>query len=296
MKYEVIHKTKYIYQTAASLCHNIVYQWPAEFPFQQLDNYQYSIFPEPNFLAKRHDYFENPYLYFAVQKPHRELEVQSTSTVTLTTPNWIGINPEQTPAWELVAKGLRGRETPNEIKQFYLESSHVYFIKGLREYTLPSFTPDRPIMSAMLDLSSRIFKDFKFTPGFTEISTPLEDVSKYKKGVCQDFAHFGLACVRSIGLAGRYMSGYIETIPPPGKPKLIGADASHAWMALYIPDTGWVEFDSTNNLLVNNQHIRVATGRDFADVVPLKGIVYSGGGQKMMITVDVQKSVNRRFY
>jgi len=289
MIYTVIHKTKYLYQTMASLCHNIVYQWPADFPFQRLDNYQYTIMPEPNFLVKRQDYFENPYLYFSVQKTHRELEVQSSSTVTLTTPNWIGINPEQTPAWEEVVKNLRGKETSNEIKQFYLESKHVNFITGLREYALQSFTPNRPIMAAMHELNTRIFNDFKFTPGFTEISTPLEEVFKHKKGVCQDFAHFGLACVRSIGLAGRYMSGYIETIPAPGKTKLVGADASHAWIALYIPDTGWVEFDSTNNLLVNNQHIRVATGRDFADVVPLKGIVYSGGGQKMIITVEVQK-------
>jgi len=289
MIYTVTHKTKYVYQTAASLCHNIVYQWPAEFAFQRLDNYEYSISPDPNFLVKRQDYFGNPYLYFSVQKTHKELEVQSKCMVRLTTPNWISIDPNQTPAWEDEVKRLRSKETLSEIKQFYLESNYIQFIKGLREYTLQSFTPDRPIMAAMLDLNTRIFNDFKFTPGFTEISTPLEEVFKYKKGVCQDFAHFGLACVRSIGLAGRYMSGYIETIPPPGKPKLVGADASHAWIALHITDIGWVEFDSTNNLLVNNQHIRVASGRDFADVVPLKGIVYSGGGQKMIVTVDVRK-------
>jgi transglutaminase-like putative cysteine protease len=143
-------------------------------------------------------------------------------------------------------------------------------------------------MDAMLHLNNRIFNDFKFTPGFTEISTPLADVFTYKKGVCQDFAHFALACVRSIGLSARYVSGYIETLPPPGKAKLFGADASHAWMALYIPDAGWVEFDATNNLLVNDKHVRTAVGRDFADIVPLKGIVYSGGGQKMTVSVDVR--------
>ncbi|MEQ8531219.1 MAG: transglutaminase family protein, partial [Imperialibacter sp.] len=142
---------------------------------------------------------------------------------------------------------------------------------------------------AMLDLNRRINKDFKFTPGFTDISTPLEDVFKHKKGVCQDFAHFSLACVRSLGLAAKYVSGYIETIPPPGKPKLVGADAFYAWNAIYLPGLGWVEFDATNNLLVKDQHIRVAYGRDFADVVPLKGIVYSNGGQKMVVTVDVSR-------
>jgi transglutaminase-like putative cysteine protease len=144
-------------------------------------------------------------------------------------------------------------------------------------------------MEAMLDLNTRIYLDFEFTPGFTDVSTPLEKVFAHKKGVCQDFAHFSLACIRSIGLAARYISGYIETLPPPGKPKLVGADASHAWMGLYIPEAGWVEFDATNNLLVNDQHIRVAIGRDFSDVVPLKGIVYSGGGQKMDVSVDVRK-------
>jgi len=289
MRYEVTHKTKYVYQSPASLCHNIVYQWPKTYPFQQVDAYNYSILPEPNFLVKRADFFENQYLYFSVQKTHKELVVESKSEITLSKPEWTSINPASTPTWESVVALLRTSEMSNDTKQFYLESPYVTYIKGVRSYALKSFTPGRPIMEAMLDLNTRIYSDFKFTPGFTEISTPLEDVFKYKKGVCQDYAHFGLACVRSIGLAGRYMSGYIETFPPPGKPKLIGSDASHAWMALYIPDTGWVEFDSTNNLLVSDQHIRVATGRDFSDVVPLKGIVYSGGGQKMVVTVDVKQ-------
>ena len=295
MRYEVTHKTKYVYQSPASLCHNIVYQWPATFPFQQVDAYRYSILPEPNFLIKRQDFFENQYLYFSVQKTHKELVVESTSEITIIRPGWMDINPGSTPSWESVVKLLRETETPNDTKQFYLESTYVTYIRGVRSYALESFTPNRPIMEAMLDLNNRINRDFKFTPGFTEISTPLEDVFKYKKGVCQDYAHFGLACVRSIGLAGRYMSGYIETFPPPGKPKLVGADASHAWMALFIPGAGWVEFDSTNNLLVGDQHVRVATGRDFADVVPLKGIVYSGGGQKMIVTVDVKQLAGQSF-
>ncbi|NJN24986.1 MAG: transglutaminase family protein [Cyclobacteriaceae bacterium] len=292
MRYEVTHKTKYIYQSPASLCHNVVYQWPAGFPFQHVDQYLYSILPEPNFLAKRKDFFDNKYVYFSVQKTHKELVVQSTSQITLSKPAWMQTDPSKTLPWEQVVQWLRQPECPSDIKQFYLESAYVTYVKGLRNYALQSFTPGRPVMEAMLDLNQRINSDFKFTPGFTEISTPLEEVFKYKKGVCQDYAHFELACVRSIGLAGRYMSGYIETFPPPGKPKLVGADASHAWMALYIPESGWVEFDATNNLLVSDQHIRVATGRDFADVVPLKGIVYSGGGQKMVVTVDVKQLID----
>ena len=144
-------------------------------------------------------------------------------------------------------------------------------------------------MDATMELCSRIYKDFTFTPGFTEISTPVDTVFEHRKGVCQDYAHFALSCLRSLGLAARYVSGYIETIPPPGKEKLVGSDASHAWIAVFVPEVGWVEYDATNNLLVNDQHIRAAYGRDFSDVVPLKGIVYSGGEQEMKVSVDVAR-------
>ena len=289
MKYHVNHTTKYIYQTSASLCHNIVYQMPGNFPFQNTDNYEYSIHPEPSFLVKRKDFYGNSFLYFSVQKSHKELVVKSNSTVWVEKPNWNDINPSQTSAWENVAQWLKTTDAQVDIRQFCFESNLVKFIEGISEYAQLSFTPNRPILEAMLDLNQRINTDFKFTPGFTEITTPLKEVFKFKKGVCQDFAHLGLACLRSIGLAARYMSGYIETLPPPGKPKLVGADASHAWIALFIPDHGWIEFDSTNNLLVSDQHIRVAYGRDFTDIVPMKGIVYSGGRQKMVVTVDVNK-------
>jgi len=289
MKYEVTHTTRYEYPLPASLCHNIVYQVPAEYEFQQVHKFTYQIHPEPNYLVNRRDFFDNQYIYFSIQKSHKKLTVEVKSEVEIDSPGWAGINPATTLPWEDVVAWLHTLNAGNEIRQFYLESDHVVFIPGVKEYAMQSFTPARPVMEAMLELNQRIFRDFKFTPGFTDISTPLADVFEYKKGVCQDFAHFALACVRSIGLSARYVSGYIETLPAPGKPKLVGSDASHAWMALYIPDAGWVEFDATNNLLVNDKHIRVATGRDFADIVPLKGIVYSGGGQKMVVSVDVRQ-------
>ncbi len=289
MRYKVEHITKYIYDFPASLCHNLVYQIPSAHPFQKLENFDYEIEPEPTSLTRRKDFFENEFIYFSLQKTHQKLIVTSRSSVELLRPNWMDVDPTQTPSWESIAQKLRTTEVMNDIRQFYLESPFVPFLKDVRGYTEESFLPGRPIMDAMLDLNQRINRDFTFTPGFTEISTPLREVFKEKKGVCQDFAHFGLACVRSMGLAARYMSGYIETLPPPGKPKMVGADASHAWMALYIPEVGWVEFDATNNLLVNDQHIRVATGRDFGDVIPMKGVVYSGGGQTMDVSVDVSQ-------
>jgi transglutaminase-like putative cysteine protease len=226
-------------------------------------------------------------LYFSVERSHKKLTVISQSILELQSPPWIKVNPKSTKPWEQVVDWLHTTKASNDIRQYYLESNHVTFIEGIKDYALKSFTPGRPIMEAMGDLNTRIFKDFAFTPGFTDISTPLQKVFNHKKGVCQDFAHFSLACLRVIGLAARYVSGYIETLPPPGKPKLIGSDASHAWIAIYIPEHGWVEFDATNNLLVNDKHLRVAVGRDFADVTPLKGIVYSGSEQEMKVSVDV---------
>ena len=289
MNYKVTHTTKYIYQTPASLCHNIACQSPRAFPFQKVTSFSYTIDPEPHFLVERNDFFENDLICFSIQKTHNELQVKTISEIALSQPDWFNQDPSQSLSWETVRENLQSTKTANHIRQFYLESTHVTFVPGIKEYALESFTPGRPILEAMQELNSRIHRDFTFMPGFTEISTPMEEVFKYKKGVCQDFAHFGLCCLRSIGLSARYMSGYIETIPPPGKEKLVGADASHAWLALYVPQTGWVEFDSTNNLIVSDQHIRVAIGRDFADVAPLKGIVYSGGGQEMVVKVDVNR-------
>jgi len=289
MIYKVKHTTRYRYQSLVSLCHNIAFKFPADNDFQKIEAYEYKIIPEPNFKIERRDFFENKYLYFSVQKSHSELVVESNSKVITYKPPWLEADPSQTPAWEDVVNGLKSVDTLNDIRQFYLESSLVKFFSDIRKYALESFTPRRPIMEAMLDLNARIFHDFTYTPGFTEVSTPLEEVFEYKKGVCQDFAHFGLSCVRSLGLSAMYVSGYIETIPPKGKPKLVGSDASHAWMSLYIPRLGWVGFDATNNLLVGEQHIRVAVGSDFLDVVPLKGIVYSGGGHEMLVTVDVER-------
>ncbi|MCV9385928.1 transglutaminase family protein [Reichenbachiella ulvae] len=289
MKYIVTHITHYIYQNAASLCHNIMIQTPKNLAFQQVEEHEQIIIPTPNYLDRQQDFFENERVHFSIERSHAKLSVTAKSTVNLWSPAWMSLNPSQTQPWEEVRDWLRSTQALNDIRQYYLQSKHVEFFEGLQEYTLLSFTPGRPIMEAMLDLNDRIYRDFSFTPGFTDISTPVSVVFATRKGVCQDYAHFSLACLRSIGLAARYVSGYIETLPPPGKPKMVGADASHAWIALYIPGHDWVEFDATNNLLVDDKHIRVAVGRDFADVTPLKGIIYSVGKQKMKVSVDVRR-------
>lgn len=288
MKYKVTHTTDYIYEFPATLCHNLMFQVPPDLPFQDVEEYACEISPKPSTEIERVDFFGNKYLYFSVERSHKNLTVTSKSVVNLSSPPWVAIKPSETMAWEKVVDLLHSTKTSTDVRQYYLESKHVDFIDGISDYALKSFTPGRPIMEAMVDLNTRIFKDFAFTPGFSDISTPLHKVFKHKKGVCQDFAHFELACLRVIGLSARYVSGYLETLPPPGKPKMIGADASHAWVAIYIPEHDWVEFDATNNLVVNDKHIRVAVGRDFADVTPLKGIVYSGSKQEMKVSVDVR--------
>jgi len=288
MKYKVTHITDYIYEFPATLCHNLMFQIPQNVSFQQVQEYRCEITPKPSCEIERTDFFGNKYLYFSVERPHKNLTVNSKSVVELSAPPWISVKPAETMPWEKVVDFLHSTKSSTDIRQYYLESNHVQFVDGISAYALKSFTPKRPIMEAMLDLNTRIFHDFTFTPGFTDISTPLEKVFKHKKGVCQDFAHFSLGCLRAIGLSARYVSGYLETLPPPGKPKMLGADASHAWIAVYIPGHDWVEFDATNNLLVNDRHIRVAVGRDFADVTPLKGIVYSGSEQEMKVSVDVR--------
>jgi transglutaminase-like putative cysteine protease len=289
LRYRVTHTTRYRYDHAANMCHNLVYQKPLVADHQQLLAFQYFIDPEPDYLTLRKDFFDNEIIFFSILRSHKSLTVKVVSEVALATPAYCHVPLAQSQPWEQVRDWLQTPQAKNDTRQFCLVSAFVRFVPGVREYALESFLPGRPILEAAKDLNGRIYRDFAFTPGFTDISTPLEKVFKTRKGVCQDFAHFQLACMRSLGLAARYVSGYLETVPPPGKPKLIGADASHAWVGVYEPALGWVEFDATNNTLVRDRHVRAATGRDFTDLVPLKGVIYSGGSQQMQVSVDVAR-------
>ena len=158
---------------------------------------------------------------------------------------------------------------------------------AFREYAAPSFPLGRPLLEAMADLNRRIHQEFTYDPHFTTVATPLNQVLTEQRGVCQDFAHLAMACLRAWGLAARYVSGYLETLPPPGQPRLIGADASHAWLAVYVPGVGWAEFDPTNDCMPGEQHITLAWGRDYGDVAPLKGVMTGGGSHSLEVSVDV---------
>ena len=171
--------------------------------------------------------------------------------------------------------------------QFVFESPHVVVDDAVLEYARPSFVADRPVLEAVRDLTRRIHLEFRYDKTATTVATPVADVLRQRRGVCQDFAHLEIACLRALGLPARYVSGYILTVPPPGSPRLIGADASHAWLAVWVGDAGWVDVDPTNNQLPGDQHITVAWGRDYADVSPLRGVVLGGGEHRVGVAVDV---------
>ena len=195
--------------------------------------------------------------------------------------------------WEQARDYLQntaGDEQVIEARQFVAESPFVEFSPEVVEYGAASLAPDRPLLDAVEDLMGRIHNDFTYDPQFSDIATPLSDVLEHRKGVCQDFAHLAIACLRSQGLAARYVSGYLETLPPAGQKRLVGADESHAWFSVFVPYRGWVDFDPTNDQIPSDQHIIAAWGRDYADVAPLKGVLFGGGEEHALeVSVDVER-------
>lgn len=212
------------------------------------------------------------------------MTITSTSRVTIKPPTSV----TNSPAWEELAALGKQREFPLEVRQFLYPSRHIRFLPILAEYGKAAFTRGRPIVEAAMDLTSRIFTDYKYDSSATNIQTPLEEVVRQRHGVCQDFAHVGIGSLRALGLPARYVSGYLRTQPPPGKPRLVGADASHAWFSVFCgQELGWIDFDPTNKVMVGTDHITLAHGRDFEDVSPIQGVVMGGGTRSMQVGVDV---------
>ena len=254
-------------------------------PLQEVIEYSLEITPEPAVHTHRLDFYETPTNFFTIQEPHAKLTVTARSRVRVTAP----VLPAQTPAWETVRDAC-AREVLTEATtagEFCFDSRHITHSAAFADYAAACFPAGRPLLDGLRDLTTRIFRDFKFDKRATTTATPLAEVFKNRRGVCQDFAHLGIACLRSLGLPARYVSGYLETIPPPGKKRLVGADASHAWLAVWCPGYGWIDADPTNNLLPGDRHITVAWGRDFSDVSPLRGVVVGGGEHELKVSVDV---------
>jgi transglutaminase-like putative cysteine protease len=290
MNYKIVHTTAYTYKDAVSICHNIARLMPRNTEKQVCKESEIVISPEPDVLNEYEDFFGNKVIYFAVQQEHEKLTVTVTSYVNQLNSGGPLSDLYINIPWESVNDMLLEPMVENfDARQFIAQTPMTEWDHAVREYALQSFTPGKPIYDAATDLMGRIYRDFEYEPGFTTVSTPVKELMQMRKGVCQDFAHLGIACMRSLGLPARYVSGYIETLPPAGKEKLVGVDASHAWFAVYIPNAGWMDFDPTNNQVPGTQHITVGWGRDYADVAPLKGIILSSGAHKLDVVVDVRK-------
>ncbi|WP_067149295.1 transglutaminase family protein [Pseudotamlana agarivorans] len=291
--FDLWHKTKYKYEQGASFCHNLVTLKPKNFPGQELLDYRLEISPTPSEVSERVDFFGNTIATFSIQENHEELTVIARSKIARDYKSQISnenIEARNKVTIEEALVLLKGIE-PDIInaRQYVLFSPLITKMSPkIKKYAEVSFKPGRSLYEAAHELMQRIFIDFDFVSGFTNIATPLDEVMNAKKGVCQDFAQVAIACVRSMGLPARYVSGYIETVPPEGKEKLIGTDASHAWFSVFIPQFGWVDFDPTNNQVPKDQHIVVAHGRDYYDVPPLKGVIYSTGKNDMEVSVDLR--------
>jgi transglutaminase-like putative cysteine protease len=287
MEYKVTHATKYVYTESVPVCHNVVRLTPRETGGQRCRYHQIFTTPSPANRSKRIDYFGNPVDYFSIQEPHIGLTVTASSRVDVEPrPEMI---PSETVAWQQIRDRLREDRSAEVLDayQFVFDSPSIRSDPRLLEYAQPSFAEDRPILEAAIDLIGRIHGDFQYDSKATTVSTELLDVIQIRRGVCQDFAHVAIGSLRSLGLAARYVSGYLRTTPPPGKPRLIGADASHAWLSVYCGPGGWIDLDPTNNVLVGTDHITIAWGRDYSDVCPIQGVFVGGGSHSMSVSVDV---------
>ena len=290
MTYNILHRTLYDYTAPVTVSHHVARLEPRGTSVQAQESFSLKIFPEPTLRKEREDYFGNQLCLFSIQEVHSKLEIITHSRVTVRreTPPV----SETTPAWEEVAALFRDPVSPEVVEpyQFVFDSPQVRASFELADYALESFPMGTPLLVGARELTRRIFTDFKYDPKATTVATPLEEVVEKRRGVCQDFAHLGIACLRSLGLPARYVSGYLRTRPPEGKPRLIGADASHAWFSVFCPGAGWVDFDPTNNVQPGEEHITVAYGRDFGDVSPVAGIITGGGKHEVKVSVDVAEA------
>ena len=287
MRLRVSHTTAYSYSAPASLSQNEVYLTPRQTATQQVLSSELQLTPQPEYLQRRCDYFGNIAHVFMVQQGHRQLAVTAVSEVlTSAAP---AVSPQATLPWEQVVERLGRHAAEDELAalQFSFASPMVVVEEEVRAYAATSFPSGRAVLAGALDLMGRIYGEFSYDKTASTVETSVGEVLASRRGVCQDFAHLAIACLRSLGLAARYVSGYLQTLPPPGRPRLVGADASHAWVALYVPDVGWVDFDPTNNMPVGESHITVAWGRDYSDVAPVKGVVMGGGTHTLEVRVDV---------
>ena len=290
--YHIVHETRYEYAAAVSLSQQHLHLSPGSNQFQVCDAHEIRIVPAPSETVFANDFFGNRTQYVAIAQPHDSLLITAESTVTLMTRPTTELL-DQSNDWMLArdqfalitdrSKAPEGLEPLN----YLFESPHVQLSDDLANYAKQSFANGSTVLGGSFHLMQRIYQEFTFDAQATDIATPLAELLQIKRGVCQDFAHLMIGCLRSIGLSCRYVSGYILTHPAPGKPRLIGADASHAWVSVFCPSIGWVDFDPTNRCMVNLEHITLGWGRDFSDVTLLRGVMLGSGEQELKVSVTM---------
>jgi len=289
MIYDINHLTVYTYETSVASTRCALRLIPRESTGQKLLRGAINILPEPDLFSERLDFFGNHIADIMVRKPHSKLCIELSALVEV-------MRPEppifaRTLPWETTARAALSMSSLSNTSPVHwlYPSRHVYLDQEITSYALESFSSARPILEAADEFMRRIKQDFIYDPKSTDVATPLIDSFKSRRGVCQDFAHIMLAGLRGLGLPAAYVSGYIRTIPAPGQPHLEGADASHAWVALWCGEaSGWVHLDPTNALIVSDDHIVVAFGRDYADVSPIDGIIVSAGKQELDVSVTIK--------
>jgi transglutaminase-like putative cysteine protease len=290
MVYRISHVTSYEYSEAVSICHNEARLTPRATTHQRVLRSQLLVEPGVATLANETDYFGNVVHWFSLQEAHTRLSVTAMSEVDVKRfePPAAGLSG----AWEAARERIRTERSAELLGAYELtfESTHVKLDAELADYAHVSFTPGRALLEAALDLTRRIHAEFQYEPGSTTVATPPKDVLRARRGVCQDFAHLEIAMLRSLGLAARYVSGYIYNRPREGERKLTGTDASHAWLGLYVPGFGYVDLDPTNGVIPSDEHVTLAWGRDFSDASPLKGVILGGGAHQLTVSVEVAKA------
>lgn len=279
MRYTITHLTEYRYDVPVAVSHNAARVRPRPLPHQRIVSQDVLIDPACGRRSRFVDYFGNEVDYFELRNPVEVLRVRAVTVVDRTAPV---VSELAKRPWQEVA-----RTNDPEAAEFRLDSPFVRRNEEFRAYAISSFPRARPIGEGLAELTSRIHEDFQFDPNATHVNTPVEDVLRTRAGVCQDFAHVAIACLRSIGLSARYTSGFLRTIPPPGEERLVGADATHAWLAVHIGNDEWLGADPTNDVSPADEHVTIGWGRDYSDVPPVRGVRVGGGGAELTVSVDV---------
>lgn len=296
MRYRVLHETRYTYSEPASTSHNVGHLLPRRSERQTLHHLELRIDPSPVDVESYQDYFGNDVVAFTLLEPHDRLRVRTESRIEVTAPPVV--TRDESPPWEEVVAGLRLQRDPPGLaaREMIWDSPFVPTAPAFAAYARESFTHGRRLFDGLVEFNQRIHRDFRYDPEATTLATPIAEVLEQRHGVCQDFAHLMIGCLRSLGLPARYVSGYIRSAEPPESADatseaLVGSEASHAWVSAWCPPYGWVELDPTNNLVPSDQHVLLAYGRDYDDVSPLKGVTLGGGVHSVSVDVSVRPEI-----